>query len=125
MVERYDFHIVGDASGGMDAESDGDWVKFEDYAAIASKLDASRQAHDESAAALQTALLRLDAVRKYCEDAQFRGFDSSVMTMASAVLGILGSAVEKHVHKYDRTDKNDPHVHWCECGAADNDYIRG
>jgi hypothetical protein len=79
MVERYGFTIYNDASGGMEPDVNGDYVRHDDYRELVSKLDAiTRRAeaaegdwqHMEEQ--YQSARKQLDSVTGNLQEAQSR-----------------------------------------------------
>jgi hypothetical protein len=55
MVQRFDFCQWSNDESGMQAEDDGEWVKYEDYAALEDKL-----------AAMQGLLLAAQDFAEFC-----------------------------------------------------------
>ena len=60
-VERFDFTIYGDASGGMEPSVDGDYVRHDDYQSLALKLSSAQTELREMDAENTSLLGRLDA----------------------------------------------------------------
>jgi hypothetical protein len=125
MVERYGFTIYNDASGGMEPDVNGDYVRHDDYRELVSKLDAiTRRAeaaegdwqHMEEQ--YQSARKQLDSVTGNLQEAQSRlgrligpneianaaearkvGMKRVVMSVPVDLIEEIGGVVERHEHK--------------------------